>query len=435
MALFKKGISHGAFCLDCHAPIHYLKPIHSGTSSVARQNLVDTCSRCHADRTIASRYHLNVYVVQSYKAHFHGKKTRLGGRETPTCIDCHGHHAIRDTADPEAPVSPKHKVTLCARCHRGATPEFAALFTHQPLNAAFNPAAFQIRRVLVLLLGGIVFLLTLHLFLELYDHYRRGRKAAVPLHVRAGISWSLYRRLPRKVPRMDLHLRIQHALLLVAVFSLAASGMALKFPDWTFTRVWIRIWGNIENAGHLHRFAALLLILDLVYHLLYLVIRGVCGRLQGSLLPTRSDGTLLLANLRYLSGRTDRRPAFEKFTYTQKLDYWLVTLVVVLMTITGLMYWFPTETARFLPETMVPLIWGIAYVIHSTEALLILFVAFVWHFYNVHLKSPVFPMSWVWLTGQIGLEDLWAEHAAEFDELTRKVEEDRRGRERTPRRQ
>ena len=62
-------------------------------------------------------------------------------------------------------------------------------------------------------------------------------------------------------------------------------------------------------------------------------------------------------------------------------------------------------------------IWGVAYVIHSTEAVLILFVAFVWHFYNVHLKSRVFPMSWVWITGRIDREQLLEEHRAEFDAL------------------
>ena len=122
-------------------------------------------------------------------------------------------------------------------------------------------------------------------------------------------------------------------------------------------------------------------------------------------------------NIRYLAGRTSERPAFGKFNYVQKLDYWLVVLVVAAMVVTGLMYWFPTVTASILPASVSPWIWGLAYVIHSTEALLVLFVAFVWHFYNVHLKSRVFPMSWVWITGQIDLEDLIEDHPEEFKAL------------------
>jgi hypothetical protein len=91
--------------------------------------------------------------------------------------------------------------------------------------------------------------------------------------------------------------------------------------------------------------------------------------------------------------------------------------VVLVMIVTGLMYWFPTVTARLLPAKASLWIWGVAYVIHSTEALLIIFFAFVWHFYNVHLKSRVFPMNWVWITGKISIEDLMEEHPAEFDAL------------------
>ena len=48
--------------------------------------------------------------------------------------------------------------------------------------------------------------------------------------------------------------------------------------------------------------------------------------------------------------------------------------------------------------------WGPLYLsttIAGVAVSLVLFVSFVWHFYNVHLKSRVFPMSWVWITGQI----------------------------------
>ncbi|MDX1762751.1 MAG: hypothetical protein R3231_00365, partial [bacterium] len=106
-----------------------------------------------------------------------------------------------------------------------------------------------------------------------------------------------------------------------------------------------------------------------------------------------------------------------------KLDYWLVAMVVVAMVATGLMYWFPTVTASILPSAVSPWIWGLAYVVHSTEALLVLFVAFVWHFYNVHLKSRVFPMSWVWITGQIDLEDLREDHPVEFETLVQAEKE------------
>ncbi|PIW84881.1 MAG: hypothetical protein COZ95_07490 [Nitrospirae bacterium CG_4_8_14_3_um_filter_50_41] len=416
-AVFEKGNPDAAFCSDCHTPIHYIKAVSDVSSSVARSNLIHTCSQCHANRVIASRYHLNVSVVQSYKAHFHGKKYSLGSKETPTCAVCHGHHTIRDVKDPESPVSPENKVSLCARCHEGATPAFSELFTHTPLNAGSNPMALRVRKVLVAFLVIFVCVLSLHLLLDIAKEIRSlGRKARTS-HTRNEIPWTLFQRLPKKVERMDLHLRIQHALLFIAVFYLAASGIALKFPEMHFSETWIGLWGGVENAGRLHRFSALILMIDLLYHLLYLGIQGFRKKLCLSMIPRIEDFRHLCQNLRYLSGRGGDRPRFGTFTYIQKLDYWVVMIVVLIMIITGLMYWFPVIAVRIFPDPVFKWIWGAAYVIHSTEAILILFFAFVWHFYHVHLKSRVFPMSWIWITGKIDLEDLMEEHPGNFEEI------------------
>ncbi len=415
-AVFKKGITDAAFCTDCHTPIHFIKPVSEVSSSVARSNLINTCSRCHANRIIASQYGLNIYVVQSYKAHFHGKKYSLGGQNTPTCVVCHGHHAIREINAPDSLVSPQNKVSLCEKCHEGATPEFAESFTHTPLNAKSNPVAFRIRKVMVSVLSVILILLSLHLILDVASQFRSIKHKNIR-HTRKDIPWSLYQRLPRKLERMDLHLRIQHALLLVAIFYLAASGFALKYPEIRFSQAWIGLWGGVENAGHLHRFAALLLIIDSLYHLLYIVIQRFRRKISFKMLPNIDDATHLFQNIRYLTGIRKEKPLFFTFTYIQKLNYWVVASVVLIMIISGLMYWFPTVTARILPSQVTTWIWGVAYVIHSTEAFLILFFAFVWHFYNVHLKSRVFPMSWVWITGKIDLEDLMEDHPGEFKRL------------------
>ncbi len=422
-AVLQQGIGAAAFCTDCHTPIHGLTPRSESSSSVARAQLLGTCSRCHADQTIASRYNLNIYVVQSYKAHFHGKKYALGGQETPTCTFCHGHHDIRSVTDPQAPVAGEHKVALCARCHPGADAAFASAFTHTPLSAEGNRAAFLVRRVLIVLLVIIVCLLTVHILLDLYAEMRARYRPRASTTRPPDIPWSLIQSLPRRIERMDLHLRIQHGLMIVAVVYLAASGIALKFPELRFSQAWINLWGGVENAGHLHRFAALILMIDALYHLGYLLVSGLRGRMHFSMLPRSRDAQQLLQNIRYLCGRTDVRPYFGKFNYVQKLDYWLVAVVILVMIATGLIYWFPTVAIRFLPEAVFPWIWSVVYVTHSTEAFLVLFVSFAWHFYNVHLKSRVFPMSWVWITGWITLEDLREDYPAEFERL---VDQERR---------
>jgi hypothetical protein len=54
---------------------------------------------------------------------------------------------------------------------------------------------------------------------------------------------------------------------------------------------------------------------------------------------------------------------------------------------------------------------------HGEEATLAGLALFVWHFYNVHLRPSIFPMSWTWLDGKIGIEQLREEHGEVYDQL------------------
>jgi hypothetical protein len=41
----------------------------------------------------------------------------------------------------------------------------------------------------------------------------------------------------------------------------------------------------------------------------------------------------------------------------------------------------------------------------------------VWHFYNVHLRPGVFPMSPVFITGRLTMDELKHEHRGQYDAL------------------
>ena len=54
---------------------------------------------------------------------------------------------------------------------------------------------------------------------------------------------------------------------------------------------------------------------------------------------------------------------------------------------------------------------------HSDEALLAIVFILIFHFYNEHLRSEVFPMNWMWLTGKMSIDQLKHHHPAEYDHL------------------
>ena len=57
----------------------------------------------------------------------------------------------------------------------------------------------------------------------------------------------------------------------------------------------------------------------------------------------------------------------------------------------------------------------LSHIAHSDEALLAALAIFLWHFYNVHLRPSIFPMSWVWLTGRISAGAMYEEHVEEYE--------------------
>ena len=108
---------------------------------------------------------------------------------------------------------------------------------------------------------------------------------------------------------------------------------------------------------------------------------------------------------------------FRKFNYLQKFDYWAVFWGVFVIGASGLVLTFPTEAAVVFPAWSKNWIWELVYVMHSDEALLAIVFILFWHFYNEHLRPEVFPMSWIWITGRISVEELRERHPREFERL------------------
>lgn len=103
-------------CSDCHTG-HLILRSESPKSSVNRQNLMNTCGKCHND------------IATNYAKSEHGLALRSGFAGAPSCIDCHGEHSIQQITDNESPVSRKHEAEVCLKCHLDS-PEVQARMTH-----------------------------------------------------------------------------------------------------------------------------------------------------------------------------------------------------------------------------------------------------------------------------------------------------------------
>jgi len=223
--------------------------------------------------------------------------------------------------------------------------------------------------------------------------------------------------LPEEVQRFNLTFRIQHAVMAGSFLVLFFTGWALKFHEVQGSHAWIDLWGGPRVAGLVHRAAGITMLLDSLFHVGYLAYRAARGKLRWDIIPDWQDCKDAYNNIRYFLGLAADKPRFRRFNYLQKFDYWAVFWGIFVIGASGLALTFPTKAAVIFPAWSANWIWELVSVMHSDEALLAIVFILFWHFYNEHLRPDVFPMSWIWITGRMSVEELRERHPKEFERL------------------
>jgi cytochrome b subunit of formate dehydrogenase len=217
--------------------------------------------------------------------------------------------------------------------------------------------------------------------------------------------------------RLNLYHRILHGMVITSFLGLAVTGLPLKYAQ-TGWGAWLsHALGGPFTSGYLHRFFAIITFLYFGLHLGY-VARLVLARRPGifwgpdSMVPQPRDLVQLVQHVRYFVG-LGPRPRFGRWAYWEKFDYWAVFWGVSIIGASGLLLWFPTFFARFMPGW----VFNIAIIVHSDEALLAVGFIFTVHFFNVHLRPEKFPMDPVIFTGRLDEEEFRHDHPAEYERL------------------
>jgi cytochrome b subunit of formate dehydrogenase len=214
--------------------------------------------------------------------------------------------------------------------------------------------------------------------------------------------------------------RLMHLVMLVSFFTLALTGMALKFSYMGWALVLSRMLGGFATMGILHRIAAVALLALFVFHLSQVWKgRKASGKSwlayifdKNSLMFNLTDIRQIFQSIKWFFGRGPR-PHYGRFTYWEKFDYFAVFWGVFVIGSTGLVLWFPEFFTRFLPGWSV----NVATIIHSDEALLAVAFIFTIHFFNTHFRPDKFPMDPVIFTGRVPVEELRHDKPGEYDEL------------------
>ena len=97
--LFKRGLIVAAVCTSCHTA-HFVLPHTDPRSSIAKQNIAKTCTKCHAQIEIVHRK-----VIR-------GELWEKQSHMIPACVDCHSPHKVRKVFYSQGMADQD-----CLRCH------------------------------------------------------------------------------------------------------------------------------------------------------------------------------------------------------------------------------------------------------------------------------------------------------------------------------
>jgi cytochrome b subunit of formate dehydrogenase len=213
---------------------------------------------------------------------------------------------------------------------------------------------------------------------------------------------------------------------------LSFTGWGLKYAHAPagVSSMLLRIWGGPEMAGFIHRIAGVTMLIDFVWHVLYLGYLFATGQMtikaRTTVIPLPKDVFDIVQNFMYFLGLSKEKARFAKYSYAQKFDYWAVFWGMFIIGFSGFALAFPMLVSYIIPQAISGWIWEVLSIMHSDEALLAVVFILFWHFYNEHLKPDVFPMSWLWITGKISTEQLRHHHPLEYEMLFPQAAKDKK---------
>ncbi|RKY14779.1 MAG: hypothetical protein DRQ55_20345 [Planctomycetota bacterium] len=469
-SLTKGGLLVTATCSSCHGS-HQNLPADDPASSVALDNVAETCGSCHYG--VTKQYRQSVHGIPAelverspsnpaplgedrrqasckdcHRSHSiersgttafrrelvsdcgachewhqstflwttHGKATLLGGERAPSCDDCHGSHGIQPVSDQRSALHPDNIVATCAQCHEGSHEAFTSYRPHAtPTQPKRWPLIFLVFWGMTGLLCATVLVTLTHSALFLYRLLKERGKWKAHHHKMSqpGADLRLYR-------RFNATTRNQHLVMVISFITLAMTGMTLKYA-YTPWAGWVtRLLGGQARMSTLHLTSAVLLLGTFVWHVYTLFSnKKESGKSWLEIIKSPrsicfngNDLKEVKATLSWFVGRGPR-PVYNRFTYWEKFEYFAVCWGTFVIGSTGLAMWFPVQASYLISG------WGlnIANLIHGFEALLAVASIFLVHFFNANLRPEKFPMDLTMFTGRMPVEELKFERMGEYQDL------------------
>jgi cytochrome b subunit of formate dehydrogenase len=411
-ASLHNGNVDSAACIDCHGE-HDIRARKDPTSPVHASNVAQqVCANCHASLKLTKKYGIASNTFQTFADSYHGLAVRGGSIEVVNCASCHSSHAIKSQSDPASTINKANLAKTCGQCHPGANTRFAVGKVHVSPEAGTgrdgnDPILYIIATLYVILIVAVVGGMFLHNLLDFVKKIRRKLAIQKGLVEEEHVAHRLYM-------RMTAHERVQHAVLVLSFVTLVVTGFMLRYPEaWWVVAIRNMSTRVFEWRGWAHRLAGVVMIAGGVWHVWYLAFTIPGRSLFRDLWPKWRDATDPFRVLKYNLGLSPTKPAFGRFSYIEKAEYWALVWGTILMGVTGAILWFENASMGAFTK----LGFDIARTVHFYEAILATLAIIVWHFYFVIFNPDIYPMNLAWLTGRMSEQEMLEEHPLELARL------------------
>lgn len=392
------GHKDAPVCTDCHGE-HSIFRVSDDRSPVSFKNVsINTCARCHASIVINEKYNIPGGKVSNYFDSYHGLALQHGSKRVANCNSCHGNHLILSSSDPRSTVSPQRLVETCGRCHPGISANVLAAPIHAEVTIRSKTIVAWVPRIylplIILIIGGML------------------------LH-NGVILWALLKEKFARESNMKSYSRFNrfeifcHILLTITFILLVITGFALVSPQSWWVTLLSYLGLTEEIRGFIHRISAVAMIGTSILYAAYMVFTRRGRSELRAFMFWPSDVRHFIHHIAFYRGRRQDLPQFDRYDYTEKMEFWALIWGVVIMAVTGLILWFPILAFRYLPKWAI----DIAQLIHYYEAILATLAIVVWHFFFVIFHPEQYPMSITWLNGRMTLEHLRHRHPKEYERI------------------
>ena len=391
----KMGVKFSPSCNDCHSEHNISKRTGTNNRLKLRDFEEQTCIACHENKNLANRFGIPNDVTETYLDSYHGMAVQRGDTSAALCTDCHNVHKILPKENPASSINVANVKKTCQKCHKDATQIFAESYTHHQATHVGKVAMGIVDTfyfwLILFVIGGMI----LHNMI-IYIHEIKKKR-------------DFLKGLPA-VPRFTQSEVVQHLFLLLSFITLALTGFALRFPNSWWSHGLSAVGVNEGVRQIIHRVAAVIMVLTGIYHVVYLIITKRGRVVFGALLPRFKDITDAVQNVMFYIGLAKDPPAFDKYDYTEKAEYWALIWGTIVMASTGFFLWFPTAVGNWAPSWLIK----VSELIHYYEAILASLAILVWHWFFVIFHPKQYPMSLTWIDGKMSLDEYKNHHKEHF---------------------